>query len=366
MAVTDNKIRNLLDEISIRHHRVQSYLLEKRNRLTFSHQHLNDAVLSYIMAGGKSLRAAILMFACGAVGGDENATLPAAAAVELYHTFTLVHDDIIDRDLTRRGVPTIHTDFAQRAKAEYGFSEANAEHYGLTIAILAGDLQQGWAASLLPDLHFTYNVSPILALFLGQQLFRETQVALINGETLDVIQAETPVDKLDEKAVLDMLWQKTGILYQFTGKAGAAIGLNNPDFRHPMIEAVGNFTGQCGIAFQLQDDILGIVGDEKRTGKSVGADIREGKRTVTLLHSLKHMTAAERAHTLNVLGNPSASASEIERVVDILASRGGISYTRQLAQDFVAEGLGHLANLPDSHYRQLMEAWAEFITSRDR
>src|SRR5690606_36846634 len=115
-------------------------------------------VYSYLHAGGKSLRAAVMMFCCGAVGGDEQTAIPAAAAIELYHTFTLVHDDIIDRDEKRRGVPTVHYDFANRGRDELGFDEKTAQHYGMTIAILAGDLQQGWAASLLPDLHRKYGI----------------------------------------------------------------------------------------------------------------------------------------------------------------------------------------------------------------
>ena len=294
MTPRTTPFETFLQAVNTRHQLIQQYLFSDQIRLRFSHQHLEDAVFSYIKAGGKALRSGIMMFSCGAVGGDEHKTIPAAAAIELYHTFTLVHDDIIDRDLVRRGVPTVHIDFAKRAATEYGFDPETAEHYGLTLAILAGDLQQGWAASLLPELHFTHQVSAELALFLTRKLFHDTQIGLIDGETLDVMQAATPIEQLTEQEVLNMLWLKTGILYEFSGKAGAAIGLDHPDFDHPLIDAVGSFTGQCGIAFQLQDDVLGVVGNSQQTGKSVGADIREGKRTVILLHSYQRMTPSER------------------------------------------------------------------------
>lgn len=364
--MTSTDYSELLEAVRERQVLVKEYLFSEENRIRLSYSHLQDAAYSYLNAGGKSLRPAVLMFCCGAVGGDEHTALPAAAAVELYHTFTLVHDDIIDRDELRRGVPTVHHDFSNRAATELNLSPEAAKHYGLTIAILTGDLQQGWAASLLPDLYEVYGLPPQLALSLVKQLFRHTQIALINGETLDVIQSETPVEQVTEEQVLEMLWQKTGILYEFAGRAGAAIGLRLPDFSHPMVEALSSFTGQCGIAFQLQDDILGIVGNEKRTGKPVGSDIREGKRTVILLNSLSRMTLLQREFTLGVVGNKNASHEDVEKVVDILDSVGSIQYVRELSQRKVQQALESLKALPDSQSRRMLEQWASYIIERER
>lgn len=355
----------LIDEIGLRSKMVKSYLAAPQNRITFAYKHLEDAVYSYVNAGGKSLRPAVLMFCCGAVGGDEQIAVPAAAAVELYHTFTLVHDDIIDRDEMRRSVPTVHYDFARRARAELHMDDATAAHYGLAIAILAGDMQQGWAASLLPDLHFQHGLPAELALVLVRELFRQVQITLINGETVDILQAETPVERLDEKQVLDMLWQKTGSLYAFAGRAGAAIGLRLHNLEHPIVTAVGKFTGECGIAFQIQDDVLGIIGDETRLGKPVGSDIREGKRTIIVLHSLPLMSAAERQFTLDTLGNHEATDEQIAEVVGLLHQTGGIRHAQNLARHYVEEALEHLRILDDSPYKTLLTAWADYIIQRD-
>jgi geranylgeranyl diphosphate synthase, type I len=310
------------------------------------------------------LRPAVLMFACGAVGGDEETALPAAAAVELYHTFTLVHDDIIDRDEMRRGVQTVHAEFRDRSHQQMGFDAATAAHYGLAIAILAGDMQQGWAASLLPDLHKTYGLPPELALNLIAELFHRTQVTLINGETTDIIQAETPIDQLSEDDVLDMLWQKTGILYEFAGRAGAAIGLKEPNLHHPTVEAVSAFASKCGTAFQIQDDILGITGDTATIGKDAGSDIREGKRTIIVLHSLKNMNVKDRDFTMQVLGNYDAAQEDLNKVAALLVENGGVSHAKALAQQYTQEALDHLDVLSDNTYKQLLVAWAEFITER--
>lgn len=354
----------LIDHVRQRQAMVKAYLFDENRRIRFTFQHLEDAVYSYLNAGGKSLRAAVMMFCCGAVGGDEKTAIPAASAIELYHTFTLVHDDIIDRDEMRRGVPTIHYDFAQRAVNEMGFDKDAAEHYGLTLAILAGDLQQGWAASILPDLYYEYGIPPELPLALISQLFRRTQIDLINGETLDVIQSETPVEYITEKQVLDMLWQKTGVLYEFAGQAGSAIGLRLRNLHHPTVKALGEFTGRCGIAFQIQDDVLGIIGDEQQLGKPIGSDIREGKRTIIVLHSLQKMSQAQRQFTLKILGNADASHDDISEVSAILNASGGIDYAKQLAQKKVEEALSYLDVLDDSHYKKLLRSWAKYIVER--
>ncbi|PJF31349.1 MAG: hypothetical protein CUN52_02790 [Phototrophicales bacterium] len=359
------KFTPLMNAISHRQAMVRNYLFSERNQLHFAYQHLQDAVYSYVKAGGKSLRPAVLMFACGAVGGDDQTAIPAAATVELYHTFTLVHDDIIDRDELRRGVPTVHHDFATRAKNEMGYNPAQASHYGLTIGILAGDMQQGWAASLLPDLHFVYDLPPQLPLVLSRELFRTIQTTLINGETVDVLQSQTPFDKITEADVLDMLWQKTGVLYEFCGRAGAAIGLKHPHLDHPLIHAMGQFAGKCGTAFQIQDDILGITADEAKLGKKVGADIIEGKRTIIVLHALPQMNEAERAFALSVLGNHDASLDDIHEVVGLLKKYGGIAHAKKLAEGYVQEALTHLAPLPDSDYKQWLMLWADYIIARD-
>jgi geranylgeranyl diphosphate synthase, type I len=364
--MTSDTFSTLIDEVGKRQSMIQEYLFDQDTRISFTYKHLEDAVYSYVNAGGKSLRAAVLMFCCGAVGGDEQTAIPAAAAVELYHTFTLVHDDIIDRDEMRRGVASVHFDFARRAREELRFDSRTAEHYGLSIAILAGDMQQGWAASLLPDLYHRFGVPPELALNLIVELFRHTQIALINGETIDILQAETPVDQLTEAQVIEMLRQKTGILYEFAGRAGAAIGLREPDLRHSTIEAVAAFTGMCGTAFQIQDDILGITGSEQRLGKPVGSDIREGKRTIIVLHSLQNMTAAQRSFTLNILGNPEASLADVQEVIELLRAAGGVDHARNVARDYVHEALPYLDALPASEYTALLRAWAAFITERDQ
>lgn len=332
-------------------------------RQSFNPVELQEAVYSYLNRPAKRLRPGILLFSCGAVGGDEARALPAAAAVEVYHTWTLVHDDIIDNDAKRRGCPTVHQQFKEQA-LELGYSEPEAADYGRNMAIMAGDLQQAWAVQLLEEsLH--QGVAPQVVLELVAGMARLTK-GLLEGEALDVLFAKRDLSALTEREVLRMLELKTGLLYEFAGVAGAAIGLNQTSSENQLIKAIGAFARQCGIAFQLQDDILGIIGDEKRLGKPVASDIREGKRTVIVLHAFQKAGSQDREYLLKTLGKPNLTAAEVEKTKQILLEYEGVEYAKDLAVKIVNQAIAELAPLPDSKYKRLLLAWADYVADREK
>lgn len=343
---------------------VYEYLFAERFRRRFSPQHIHDAIYSYMRAGGKSLRPAVVLFACGAVGGDESKAIPVAAAVEIFHTWTLVHDDVIDRDDRRRGGPTVHEEFRQRALEELAYEPAEAEHYGLSLAILAGDMQQGWAVSILSRLCEESGVDPDVALYLIYDAEWRVLSLLIDGEMRDVQFAKRPLSSVAEEEVLDMLTKKTAILYEYAGKAGAMVGLNSPDEHHPYVQAIAAFAADCGTAFQLQDDILGVVGDEQTLGKPVGSDIREGKRTTIVLHAYRNADETQRRFLGQVLGNPRATSQQIVETARLLRDLGGVEYTANLAKSYVARAQARLDLVPPSCYRDCLAFWADYMIRR--
>jgi geranylgeranyl diphosphate synthase type I len=162
-----------------------------------------------------------------------------------------------------------------------------------------------------------------------------------------------------------MLWLKTGILYEFAGLAGAMIGKDTADIKDSGVQAVKSFTGKCGIAFQLQDDILGILGDEKVLGKPVGSDIREGKKTTIVLEALKNANEEQREAILKSLGNPDCSEDDIKLVKTLFVDLNGIEHTRNLALNYIKEALPHLEKIKDSYYRMLLYEWADYMVNRD-
>jgi geranylgeranyl diphosphate synthase type I len=328
----------------------------------FNPEELREAIYSYINRPAKRMRPGILLFACGAVGGDERKALSAAAAVEVYHTWTLVHDDIIDNDAKRRGFPTVHEEFRIRALKK-GYSEGEAVDYGRNIAILAGDLQQAWAVELLQD-SVKRGVKKEVVLDLVAGLAGLTR-GLLEGEALDVLFAKRDIRDLTEADVLRMLELKTGALYEFAGITGASIGLDQTGNENKMINAIGAFARKCGVAFQLQDDILGIVGDEKLLGKPIGSDIREGKRTIILLHTFQKADDEERNYLLNKLGDATISMEEVETIKQILLKYDGVEYAKSLADKIVNRAIEELVILPDSHYKRLLLAWADYVVDRE-
>ncbi len=341
---------------------VKDMLFSERYAVLFPEEHIRDSVYSYLSSGGKGLRPALLLFSCGAVGEDEEKALPASAGVELFHTWTLVHDDIIDRDHKRRGMPTVHVEFRDRAYNEFGFTEEEAEHYGVSVAILAGDMQHGWSNTLFADLS---GVDPAVSVYLLKELNSRVLSTLLEGELLDVQYSGRPVDSLCEEDIIDMMWKKTGVLYEFCGMAGAVIGIGAPDLENDLLRALSCFAGKCGVAFQMQDDILGVIGDEEKLGKPVGSDIREGKKTLVLYFALKNATEGERKYLLSILGNQDASESDLLEVNMMLEKLGGVEETRRLAEKYTREAASCLDRLPGSDYRELLLTLSEYIVRRN-
>ena len=327
---------------------------------------MREAVVCYFQSGGKRLRPAVLLFCVGAVGGDESQAISAASAVEIFHTWTLVHDDIIDRDPLRRGAPTVHERFFRKPSthALFGTGE-EARHYGVSVAVLAGDVQHGWGISLMTELSTKFGVSPEVTLTLINTLDTRVLCTLVEGEMLDVQYSRMPIESLSSEQIERMLWKKTGALYEFCGEAGAAIGLSTPDLSHPTAVALGRFCSACGTAFQLQDDILGVVGNEKLLGKPVGSDIREGKRTLIVQHAYEHANPAQRRLISETLGNTKAESGRIAEVAELFVQLGSVIHTARVARVHVENALCYLDKLPQSPYRDLLADWAHLMIERE-
>jgi len=364
--MTLENTQTFFKELERRRRIINDYILDKRFVSRFQPDDVQLAVTAYIRYGGKRLRPAILLFSCGAVGGDEKLALPAAAAVEIFHTWTLVHDDIIDRDPIRRGSSTVHYLYAESMTPGEGWIELTPEeahHYGVSVAILTGDIQHGWGISMMTELTTKNGVSAEITIDLIDELDTRVLNTLVEGEVLDIQYAHRDIEVLTPELIEDMLWKKTGALYEFCGRAGAMIGIGRRD--DPRIDAVARFTALCGTAFQLQDDILGIIGKEEKLGKPIGSDLREGKRTLVVYRAYHNATKVERKKMMAVLGNQSASDEEINEVILIMKKLGGIEYVTARAKKLIEKAQSYLDILPDTHYKELLWQWSEFLVNRE-
>ena len=344
--------------------KVSAYFAQPRFRNRFKPKDLEDAVFAYIERPGKRLRPAVLMWSCGAVGGDEDKVLPAAAGVEMFHTWTLVHDDLIDNDATRRGGPTIHKMGEAFAQDRLGYSQEKCRDYGRDLAVLTGDSQHGWTTSLFCECAMLNGIDARVVLEVICELESQVVSTLLEGETLDVQYAHKPAEELSRDDIVRMLWMKTGTLYQFAAMAGAMLGLETCDRKHPHVAALSEFASRCGTAFQFQDDVLGLIGDERQLGKPIGSDVREGKKTMIVFFALESASPEQRTFLLSVLGNQDASPSDVAEATSLMVSLGAVKKTADKAIEQVDKALPQLDALPETHYRELLREWAKYMIER--
>ncbi len=318
---------------------------------------LREAVLAYPRRGGKRLRPALVLWCCGLAGGDPERAWPAALAVELYHNWTLIHDDIIDGDATRRGLPSCHILLEQAAAAGLPrMSHGRRERFGRDQAILAGDILHGWSMAVLARLPGAVGQA------LLSRLASRVTPLLISGEAQDVEYGYRAVVQPAE--IWRMMFRKTGVLLQFAAEAGAMIGASTADPRHAAPRRLGRMARQAGIAFQLRDDWLGLFGDEAVLGKPAGSDLREGKKTLLFTTALAGLAAPARRRLLQLSGRPDLSAEELEEGRALVRQSRAEEELRHREERLIQAAQAELLSFPDTPWRRLLADWLRFVCER--
>ena len=255
---------------------------------------LYDAAGHLIVNGGKRLRPFMVIKSCEILGGKRSVAMPAASAVEMVHNFTLVHDDIMDNDEMRHGVPTVHKKF------------------GMPIAILAGDVLFSKAYQIITNSKLSPNATLNLVKKLAQAC-----VDVCEGQLLDIKMAEE--QKIPSQSeYITMIGKKTAALFDVSCSMGAICATNNKKD----ISNLSSFGRNLGIAFQITDDLIGVMGDSKITKKPVGNDLREGKKSLPILIAIKLAKGNNKKVILRAFGN---SKNYQERIGQ---SRGSDSFIR--------------------------------------
>lgn len=324
---------------------------------------LRDAVRAYPLAGGKRIRPALLLWSCGMFGGDPAQALPAAAALEIYHNWTLVHDDIIDCDEFRRGIPTTHTALRRHAEEHFHADAAEAAKFGTDFAILAGDLQQSWAIRAMLRLKEN-GVAPGIVLFLTEHMQDFLARRLISGEALDVAFEHRGFRTVDEEQVIRMIDGKTGAILRFAMLCGGVIARGIPDFEREEFRLASAFAGHLALAFQLRDDWLGVFGSVKKFGKPLASDFQEAKPTLLYLAAMRRASAQDREKLAAFMGRPSFSPEdldELRRLLDDCGAAGEIQNRIRAGSD---EALAALRKLPDNRFRSCLESLTNELTDR--
>ncbi|MBP5586477.1 MAG: polyprenyl synthetase family protein [Lentisphaeria bacterium] len=324
---------------------------------------LGDAVRDYPGRGGKRIRPALVLWACELFGGDREQAIPAAAAIEIYHNWTLVHDDIIDRDDLRRGMPSTHVTVRDYAASKLNAAPEQAAFFGESLAILAGDVQQGWAVERLASVA-DRGVDPALALTLVRAMQTKLNRELISGEARDV-----EFELLDPSAVsipdvMSMINGKTGAIMEFALHCGAAIAKGAYEPKSPDFVALSRYAVNLAAAFQLQDDMLGVFGDEKVLGKPICSDFQEAKPTMLFLEAIHHLDAAGRARLDSCLRLPRYTDADVAAIRAILTESGSAETVRNSIAALSACASAALRQLPDNQWRTMLDTLVEQMLVR--
>ncbi len=327
-------------------------------------ENLRSAVRAYPMRGGKRIRPALLLWSCGALGGDPETARFAAAAVEIYHNWTLVHDDIIDCDELRRGIPTTHIELKRHASAAFGRSEDFCGKYGRDFAILAGDIQHGWAVNMLLRSAET-GVSPSLLVSLLRRLEESVNRELISGEALDVEFPYRDFSKLSVEQVLKMNLGKTSALLRFAVQCGGAIALGNTEFGKEPLAGLGVYADCFGLAFQLRDDYLDVFGTEKVFGKPLCSDFKESKPTALFLETMRRLPKLAAEEFRRILGLPAYGADEIAAVRDMICGSGADKWLLSRIREYSEKAMENLAALPETKYKELLSLLVRDLLERE-
>ena len=266
--------------------------------------------------GGKRIRPLLGLLAYASIAGDHRRALPGAAAVELGHNFSLVHDDIEDGDTERRHRPTLWT------------------LHGIPQAINTGDTLFSLsriALHRLTDLGFPD--STVLRLM---RMYDETCLALCEGQYLDIATGESS-EVMAIDAYFDMIGRKTASLIAGSIEAGALLATDD----EAVIARYRAFGWALGIAFQVNDDLLGIWGTEQATGKAA-SDVAHKKKTLPLIYAVEHAGPEDRARLLELYARAAPTSDELDEIVRILERVGARDYTRDTARRYRDEALAEL------------------------
>jgi geranylgeranyl diphosphate synthase, type I len=319
--------------------------------------HVNEFILSYldgtpkelylasshyISSGGKRIRPYIVLKVSELFSGTSRKAMPAAAAVELIHNFSLVHDDIMDNDEVRHNVPTVHAS------------------YGVPLAILAGDILFSKAFQMMAVGGLREGITEKSI----SEMVSRLSTACINvceGQAIDMQMASNASQSYSQTDYIHMIEKKTASLFELS----CSLGVLSADNRKiEDLDRLSVFGKNIGIAFQLIDDLIGIVGDPQITGKAVGNDIREGKKTFPMVLVLEKAELNERNKLLKLFGSRRTTDVELREATRIISNLGIEGEIRSLAESYVRQALESLEAYPDSDQKNALQTSADFIIQR--
>ena len=292
------------------------------------HPDLRSALEHLLSAGGKRIRPTLGLLVGNMLGAPEEKLITLGASVELLHTATLVHDDLIDGALLRRGMPTLNARWSPAA------------------TVLTGDFLFARAAKLAAETDYL----PLM------KLFSETLAIIVNGELTQMFSARGVIERGN---YYDRIYAKTASLFEMSALAAAMVATDDEAIRLSM----KNFGYEVGMAFQILDDILDFTGEQSTVGKPIGSDLLNGLVTLPAIYY-----AEEHPNDEDVLSLPDGGwkdTDRVQRIVDNIRKNAAIEKAMQEARQAVSRALGYLEDAPAVPERDALENLAKFIVDRN-
>ena len=335
--------------------RIERLLSDERTRWAAVDPRLPEAIdeLARMHRGGKRLRAAFCYYGWRGAGGDPDhdaIAIDAGAAFELLQTFALIHDDIMDDADTRRGEQTIHVRQARRLEREGWKGEPR--RYGEGIGLLVGDLAHVYADQLTDS-----------ASLAARLIWDDLRIELNLGQYLDMRStASGDVDRATAQRIATF----KSALYTIVRPLQLGAALVNGGTDPALQTQLADYGTPLGQAFQLRDDLLGVLGDARRVGKPVGNDLREGKPTELIAIATERADPAQRA-LLATMGSPGLDDSAIAALLDVLEATGAIDEVGHRIDELVAAAHRALDQLPFSlELRETLGTLTNYVAARTR
>jgi len=289
--------------------------------------------------GGKRWRPALMLMIYESLGGEAREIAPLTIIPEVIHNGTLAVDDVEDGSEFRRGKPCIH------------------RIYGEDIAINMGNTMYYLPLLVLDKV----GVPREKKLAILEEYVR-TMLKLSFGQAMDIAWHRGLVPEIDEKQYLQMTLFKTGALAGFSAKIAAIMA----DASEDKTKDLQRFAELIAVAFQIQDDVLNLVGDEAKYGKEIGGDITEGKRTLMVIHALRSLPAGESKKLMEILNKKTADKALLMEAINLLKKAGSIEYAKQVSKQLAEEALRILRRcLPENEGRRKLEVLADFLITRE-
>jgi geranylgeranyl pyrophosphate synthase len=307
---------------------VEKYIFESIE----SDVELMEEISRYLIkAGGKRVRPALVLLSYRAVGGvDIQDVVPIAAAIELIHTATLVHDDINDSSTARRGIPSVN------------------EKFGLSKALVGGDFLFVRAFKIGGS--YDFDIVKVIA---------EACSNLAEGEILQSMNRYNVNLTMDEYT--RTIEKKTASLIRACATVGAILGGADEEG----ISALASYSQNMGMTFQIIDDVLDLEGDKVQTGKPLGTDIMEGQLSVPLIRALSVLEPEMRGELSEIIENKKKSDNDIQRAIEIVKGTDALAYAKNLAERYATLARGALDKLPNSDYRDNLELLIDVVIERN-